>query len=159
MAVELVTVMWCDVCATDDRKTQAEQVTLGDRELELCEEHRAPVDAALALVAEHGRPAAPPARRKRIMAAESPDATDCPVCRAKLANRSSLATHLRNQHDAGPADYPDLFPSKRPPVDCPECGQSFIGHQGLYSHVRTTHPAAYPGFRQAVEQAKRQPSG
>lgn len=104
---EVVTKNWCDVCfAKDDSRVEATYLGTvaidGDaREIELCDEHQAPL-AEFRLIAGYGRvvrepPAVP--RRTRMRAPRVEETPDrCPVCLVQPRDRTAFLAHFRHRH-------------------------------------------------------------
>jgi hypothetical protein len=99
---ETITRYWCDACAADHQQHTAEPVTVpwdgNVIELELCDEHLAPVRAFETLVDTYGRNLTqPPAPiRRRYRKPEHP--STCTTCGREFPNPQGLSAHRRAKH-------------------------------------------------------------
>lgn len=147
MSTQLVRRIWCDVHEkAKDEQVEADsfQVALDGAtyELDLCPECASPMVELRAFLEGYGRQVKgarakgkPAGTRRYTTAATSPEAVDCPECGVKLANRSTLQGHMRNQHETTLAEWEARHTDAPAPEHaCPECGRVFSTAPGLARH-------------------------
>lgn len=121
--------------------------------VDLCETHRAGAFAALARLAEIGRPdgVAPHGRASVTVKPEV-----CPLCGSRYKNRGSLSAHLRKQHGQTLGETERDLPTERT-HKCPLCSETFAKAQGLGRHVKAIHGQSLPEARLSAERASTPP--
>jgi hypothetical protein len=104
MARELVIQAWCDRCATDEGKqipaTLSRTITLDHQEaleVDLCDEHRQPVDELLQLLETCGRKPAP-VREPRAPGNTAPKGVFNCACGKTFDTAQGIAMHRMRTH-------------------------------------------------------------
>jgi hypothetical protein len=103
MARELVIQAWCDRCAGDDKRTPAtlsRTITFDHKEaleVDLCDEHRQPVDELLQLLETYGRKPAP-AREPRVPKSTAPKGVFNCACGKTFDTTQGLNLHRVRSH-------------------------------------------------------------
>ena len=142
MATEIVTRTLCDFCMADDRATDGAEtlsVSLNGStwEIDVCAEHRKPLDDLGETLSAHGRKIPRTGATKATKPSAQPGDHRCPVCGKLYTYRSSLTSHVRDVHgqtigeaEGVPLDYP-----------CDQCERAFSTPQGVAVHRNRVHSA------------------
>lgn len=157
MAREIITRILCDVCNDSDELDTApngEAVTIeidGElREIDLCPEHRRPIDGLRAMLEEHGRHV-PKRGRGRPRADETPTNSNgrrlhpneiermrCPFPGCDFEQtRKAVVSHVRGRHDTTLAELEGKPLDFRCDVD--GCDRAFALPQALGLHRQRIH--------------------
>lgn len=143
---EVVTRVWCDVCAKESLWNEGEEVpavvigTLKPRVVALCEPHRKELfDPFQEVLTDLGQ-IVPDALmggspRKGVGGRPSVEQLTCPACGHVSPNKSALTSHTKNMHDASIEE----LRGEPLPYECPECQRKFGRPQGMAAHRRTVH--------------------
>jgi hypothetical protein len=123
------------------------------REVDLCGECSASLEAVAAFAAEHGRTQAGP-RARTAAAALTVTPTGKVACTVEgctsMVSAGNLPRHLRDVHGQRQA-APDVYP-------CPDCAQMFARPQGLGAHRYRAHGYESPTRAERAERAERKAS-
>lgn len=159
MARELVTMVWCDVCASADevntKATASHVIALDDvrRAIDLCARHAEAFITSLEYALSLGTPinegrSRRPGRSPTDRGGEDRTGGNretggvCPVCqwRSPGGSDNAVRSHLKSAHQTTLAQVTGTAT-----MPCPVDGCTFKAKapQGLVAHVRIVHPTEY----------------
>lgn len=146
MVQELITHVWCDVCAAGERQNEGEAVILAigasasPRRIDLCAPHRAELLTPLTdAFAQYSQPLGtdrPPVSHvlPRGRNSGKPKTFGCLLCISAYASQSGLRSHFIADHHIGGSGRLTVSLSA-----CPICNQRVRGYRELARHAASAH--------------------